>query len=87
MIELYCSSAIVFADLYCSLKHMPTDSSQTMELLTIAGVAEFLKISESTVRRLQQRRLIPFFKVGGSIRFTKSDLVSYLEKQRVETIG
>jgi excisionase family DNA binding protein len=66
---------------------MPTDSSQTMELLTIAGVAEFLKISESTVRRLQQRRLIPFFKVGGSIRFTKSDLVSYLEQQRVETIG
>ena len=88
MIGLYCSSAIVFAaDLYCSLKNMPTDSSQTMELLTIAGVAEFLKISESTVRRLQQRRLIPFFKVGGSVRFAKSDLVSYLEKQRVEIIG
>ncbi|MEH2480604.1 excisionase family DNA binding protein [Nitrobacteraceae bacterium AZCC 2146] len=66
---------------------MPTNSSQTMELLTIAEVAEFLKISESTVRRLQQRRLIPFFKVGGSVRFVKSDLVSYLEKQRVETIG
>jgi excisionase family DNA binding protein len=58
-----------------------------MELLTIAGVAEFLKISKSTVRSLQQRRLIPFSKVGGSVRFTKSDLVSYLEKQRVETIG
>jgi excisionase family DNA binding protein len=66
---------------------MPTDSSQTMELLTIAGVAEFLKISKSTARRLQQQRLIPFFKVGGSVRFSKSDLVSYLEKQRVETIG
>jgi excisionase family DNA binding protein len=66
---------------------MPTDSSQTMELLTIAGVAEFLKISKSTARRLQQQRLIPFFKVGGSVRFTKSDLLSYLEKQRVETIG
>ena len=73
--------------LYCSLINMPTNSSQTMELLTIAGVAEFLKISKSTVRRLQQQRLIPFFKVGGSVRFTKSDLVSYLEKQRVETIG
>jgi excisionase family DNA binding protein len=58
-----------------------------MELLTIAGVAEFLKITESTARRLQQQRLIPFFKVGGSVRFSKSDLVSYLEKQRVETIG
>jgi hypothetical protein len=45
---------------------MPTDSSQTMELLTIAGVAEFLKISKSTVRRLQQQRLIPFFKPNAS---------------------
>ena len=58
-----------------------------MELLTIAGVAEFLKVSKSTARRLQQQRLIPFFKVGGSVRFSKSDLVSFLEKQRVETIG
>jgi excisionase family DNA binding protein len=65
----------MFADPYCSLKNMPTNSSQTMELLTIAGVAEFLKISKSTARRLQQQRLIPFFKVGGSVRFSKSDLV------------
>jgi excisionase family DNA binding protein len=87
MIGLQCSSAIVCADPVLLFENMPTDSSQTMELLTIAGVAEFLKISKSTARRLQQQRLIPFFKVGGSVRFTKSDLVSYLEKQRVETIG
>jgi excisionase family DNA binding protein len=55
--------------------------------MALFGKATSLKISKSTVRRLQRRRLIPFFKVGGSVRFTKSDLVSYLEKQRVETIG
>jgi excisionase family DNA binding protein len=57
-----------------------------MELLTIPEVAEFLKISVPSVRRLQQRRLIPFFKVGGSVRFTRSDILSYLEKKRVESI-
>jgi excisionase family DNA binding protein len=87
MIGLYCSSAIVFVDLYCSLKNMPIDSIPTTELLTVAEVAGLLKISVSTVRRLQQRRLIPFHKVGGSVRFTKDDLMSYLEKQRVEAIG
>jgi len=50
-------------------------------------VAEFLKISKSTVRRLQQQRRIPFFKIAGTIRFAKDDLMSYLEKKRVEVIG
>jgi excisionase family DNA binding protein len=66
---------------------MSTESSQTLELLTIAEVARILKISASGVRRLQQSRLIPFIKVGGSVRFTKIDLVSYLEKHRVEAVG
>jgi excisionase family DNA binding protein len=85
MVGLYCPSAT--ADLYCSLKNMPTDSTQTMELLTIAEVAEFLKISVPSARRLQQRRLIPFFKVGGSVRFNRNDVLSYLDKKRVEAIG
>jgi excisionase family DNA binding protein len=57
-----------------------------MELLTIAEVAGLLKVSKTSVRRLQQRRLIPFIKVGGSIRFMRRDIVSYLEKKRVDTI-
>jgi excisionase family DNA binding protein len=65
---------------------MSTDSDQIMELLTVAEVAEMLKISASSVRRLQQQRCIPFLKVGGSVRFAKSDLMSYLEKMRVEPV-
>lgn len=57
-----------------------------MELLTVTEVAKLLKISVLTVRRLQQRRLIHFVKVGGSVRFVKSDIVSYLEKNRIEPI-
>ena len=66
---------------------MPTDSNSTIELLTIAEVAELLKISATSVRRLQQGRNVPFIKVGGSVRFSKADIVSYLEKNRVEAIG
>lgn len=65
---------------------MSADFDPTIELLIIAEAAELLRISVSSVRRLQQRRLIPFFKVGGGIRFARSDIVSYLEKSRVKSI-
>jgi excisionase family DNA binding protein len=65
---------------------MSIDHGPIMGLLTIAEVAGLLKVSKTSVRRLQQRRLIPFIKVGGSIRFMRRDIVSYLEKKRVDTI-
>lgn len=57
-----------------------------MELLTIDEVAKFLKVSLTTVRRLQQGRHIPFIKVGGTIRFAREDIVDFLKKNRVKPI-
>jgi excisionase family DNA binding protein len=65
---------------------MSIDPDSAIELLTIGEVAKLLRISVVGVRRLQQQRRIPFVKVGGSIRITKSDLVFYLTKNRIETI-
>jgi len=65
---------------------MSANSNSHIELLTIAEVAEILKISATGVRRLQQGRHISFLKVGGSVRFTKGDILSYLEKRRVESV-
>lgn len=65
---------------------MSTDSSSIIELLTIVEVAKFLKISASSVSRLQQGRRIPFLKVGGSVRFFKDDIVAYLKMMRVEAL-
>lgn len=58
-----------------------------IELLTIGDVAKLLRVSASTVRRLQQGRRLPFIKVGGSIRFAKDDIVEFLKKERIEAIG
>jgi hypothetical protein len=38
------------------------------------------------VRRLQQRRKIPFVKIGGAVRFTVNDLAVYVKANRVEAI-
>lgn len=58
----------------------------TPELLTIQEVARLLRISVAGVRRLQSARHLPFLKIGGSVRFDKSDVVAYLAGQRVEAI-
>jgi excisionase family DNA binding protein len=68
-------------------ERQPSDLQSHITLLTIPEAAELLTISVSSTRRLQQERRIPFFKVGGSVRFAKHDLVSYLAKQRVSSLG
>jgi excisionase family DNA binding protein len=66
------------------LDKKPTESTG---LLTIAEAAKLLSISIPGLRRLQQDRRIPFFKVGRCVRFAKDDLAAYLSKRRIEAIG
>jgi excisionase family DNA binding protein len=70
-----------------SLTTMSIDAVSSAGLLTISDVAELLKLSVSTIRRLQRQRKIPFVKVGRSVRFDRSDLTAYLEGRRVGAIG
>lgn len=56
----------------------------TIDLLTIREVAELLRLSVSGMKHLHQKRHIPFVKVGGSIRFSKQDVIDYLNKVRIE---
>jgi excisionase family DNA binding protein len=51
---------------------MPINPKPAIDLLTIPEAAELLKISVSGMRRLQQRRRIPFTKIGSSIRFART---------------
>lgn len=65
---------------------MSIDPLAMPELLTITEVAKVLRISVVGVRRLQSARRIPFHKVGGSVRFNKADVITYLSRHRVEEI-
>lgn len=56
------------------------------ELLAIPEVARLLNASVSTVRRLQERRLLAFVKVARGIRFERAAITSFLKKNRVEPI-
>lgn len=49
-------------------------------------VANFFNISRPTVYRLIEKRQIPFYKIGGNIRFKKKDIINYLEKFHFESM-
>ncbi|NIT13904.1 MAG: helix-turn-helix domain-containing protein [Candidatus Dadabacteria bacterium] len=66
---------------------MPVSDNPTSELLTPDELADMLKISKAGVYRLITKRKIPFYKVMGSLRFEKRDIISYLQQNRVELIG
>jgi excisionase family DNA binding protein len=63
-----------------------SSGSSPFELLTVGETASFLRVSITGIRRLQKARHLPFFKVGGSLRFAKSDLLAYLQKRRIEPV-
>lgn len=64
-----------------------TGSNTIQELLTPDDLADFLQISKTSVYRMIDKRLIPFYKVKGSLRFDKSDVLEYLQNNRIEPVN
>lgn len=52
------------------------------EILTLREVAEYLKLTEKTAYRLAAEGKLPGFKVGGSWRFKRTDLDTWIESQK-----
>ena len=56
----------------------------TDEILTLKEVAEYLKLAEKTAYRLAADGKLPGFKVGGSWRFKREDVLSWIENQKID---
>ena len=59
-------------------------STSEGEILTIKQVADYLKVTERTIYRLAAAKQIPAFKVGGSWRFSRADIDSWIKRQSME---
>jgi excisionase family DNA binding protein len=59
-------------------------STSEGEILTINQVAIYLKVTERTIYRLAAVKKIPAFKVGGTWRFSRSDIDSWIKQQSME---
>jgi len=54
--------------------------------MTVEEVGKFFRISQSSVYRMIENRLIPFYKIQSGLRFSEDDLIEYLEKCKFESI-
>lgn len=59
---------------------MPTRTAD-VEILTLKQVAGYLKVTERTIYRLAGAKKIPAFKVGGTWRFSRIDINSWIRRQ------
>lgn len=55
----------------------------TDDILTLKEVAKYLKLAEKTAYRLAADGKLPGFKVGGSWRFKKEDIESWIAEQKM----
>ncbi len=56
------------------------------EILTIKQVADYLKVTERTIYRLAAAKKIPAFKVGGTWRFSRADIESWIKQQSMDAL-
>jgi excisionase family DNA binding protein len=61
-----------------------SSSTSQGEILTIKQVADYLKVTERTIYRLAGAKKIPAFKVGGTWRFSRADIDSWIKQQSME---
>jgi len=55
--------------------------------MTIGEVAHYLKVTERTIYRLAAAKKIPAFKVGGSWRFSRADIDTWIKSQSAALPG
>jgi excisionase family DNA binding protein len=60
--------------------------SITNNLISTDELSRYLKISKPSVYRLINKRAFPFYKVGGKLRFSLSDIEKYLESVRIDPV-
>jgi excisionase family DNA binding protein len=58
-------------------------STNEEQILTIKQVADYLRVTERTIYRLAAAKKIPAFKVGGTWRFSRSDIENWIRQQTV----
>jgi excisionase family DNA binding protein len=66
---------------------MEPEADNEKEIMSLREVAEFLRCNRSTIYRLLKRREIPGFKVGGDWRFSRSEIVAWINRRTSESLA
>ncbi|MFH1411343.1 MAG: helix-turn-helix domain-containing protein [Candidatus Omnitrophota bacterium] len=57
------------------------------DIFTLDGICKYLKVSRHTIYKYTQNKKMPSFKVGKELRFRKSSIDEWINKQENKRIG
>jgi excisionase family DNA binding protein len=80
------STPHLLQEILTELRRQNNGGAPVREIMSIAQAAEYLDISEYTLREWTRLRKIPHMKVNGSIRFRKSKLDRWMDRQEIGVI-
>lgn len=66
-----------------NIEYNANNPTTNKAFFTIKDLAIIFSVSEPTIYKLVEKRILPFYKIGGSIRFFKDDIEEYLNDVRV----
>jgi excisionase family DNA binding protein len=69
------------------LKILLTDLSINKKYLTLSEAAQYIRVSDRTLRNMMKSNKIPFYKPEGKILFKISELDKYIENNKVESLS
>lgn len=58
--------------------------AQTLDLLDVQGIADYLNVETRTARRIVSDRRVPVIKIGALVRVRRADLDAYVSANTVE---
>ncbi len=64
-------------------EYVEADTPSAIELVTLREVADTLRVSERTVRRMIDQSELHAFRVGGQLRIWRPSVSSYLNRVRI----
>ncbi len=67
-------------DMLAELRRIGDNSTEVREIMTVEEAAVYLRLSPFTIRDKISAREIPFYKVDGSVRFRKSRLDKWINR-------
>jgi len=64
---------------------MNEDPAMPEDVMGYRGLSVYLKLSQNTLRHKVMRGTIPFFKIGGAVRFSKRKIDAWLEEHHKDS--
>lgn len=59
--------------------------NMTIRFMTVNEVAKLLSVAEKTIRKYVWERSIPYFKIGGHVRFDQQKILEWIQEREMPT--